>query len=49
MGYTPGNGIDVYGEYVTDNHTIVKSPNKVAEEICEFYLVQMREYCNRNG
>lgn len=48
MGYSENNGIDIYGEYVQDNHTHPKSPDKVANEICKFYYEQMVEYCNRN-
>lgn len=43
------SGIDIYNEYVTDNHEYVKEPNRVAEEVVLFYLQAMREYCNRIG
>lgn len=49
MGYSQEKGLDIYGEYVSDNHNRVKTPNQVAREIVEFYANQMRQYCNRIG
>lgn len=49
MGYTPANGIDIYGEYVQSNHIIAKAPDKVANEIVNFYYNQMKEYTTRIG
>lgn len=43
------NGIDLYGEYVSDNKTYVKSPVTVASEVVDFYCYQMRNYMNRVG
>lgn len=41
-------GIDVYGEYVSDNHKYVKNENVLVEEIVEFYIENMRKYCEKN-
>lgn len=49
MGYTPNEGVDVYGEYVHSNVEKVKSPDQVAKEVVLFYREQMLEYCSRNG
>lgn len=43
------SGIDIYHEYVQDNHTRVKTPDVVAEEVVKFYVNCMRDYCNRIG
>lgn len=49
MGISLESGIDIYGEYIQDNHNIVKSPDMVAKEVVLFYVNQMRDYCNRVG
>lgn len=47
-GATLDSGIDLYGEYVQDNHTHVKDPNVVAREVVEFYQHQMQLYMEKN-
>lgn len=49
IGYSIGNGIDVYGEYTTNNHTRVKTPDQVVDEVVKFYYEQMKMYCNNVG
>lgn len=41
-------GIDIYGEYVSDNHNFVKNENVLVEEIVQFYVRNMNIYCERN-
>lgn len=49
MGYTSGTGIDVYGEYVQSNHIVAKAPDKVAQEIVQFFHTQMKKYTESIG
>lgn len=41
-------GIDIYGEYVSDNHQYVKNENLLVEEIVNFYVENMKKYCSKN-
>lgn len=47
MGASVDKGVDVYGEYVSDNRQMVKNTEKVADDIIRFYHDQMRVYCNK--
>lgn len=49
IGASVDIGIDVYGEYVSDNKIKVKDNHILAEEIINFYTEQMVIYCNRLG
>ncbi len=49
MGATLDNGIDIYGEFVSDNRQTQKAPDVVAEAIIRFYYEQMSIYCNKVG
>lgn len=49
MGASIESGIDVYGEYVSDNRQYSKNPEQVVEEIVFFYKEQMEQYCRRIG
>lgn len=49
MGWSHDKGCDIYYEFVSHNHEIVKTPNQVAEAVVMFYLNSMRDYCNRVG
>ena len=49
MGYTPNNGIDIYGEYVHSNYEKARGPDAIYEEIVRFYYEQMKEYTRRIG
>lgn len=42
-------GLDIYNEYVQSNSQQVKRVDKVAQEIVDFYVNSMRDYCNRIG
>lgn len=44
-----GYGLDIYNEYVQSNAEQAKRIDKVAQEIVDFYVNSMREYCNRVG
>lgn len=41
-------GIDVYGEYTSDNHKYVKNENILVSEIIDFYVYEMSKYCAKN-
>ncbi|MGL5204645.1 MAG: hypothetical protein ACRC63_00175, partial [Metamycoplasmataceae bacterium] len=49
MGASVDTGIDVYGEYVSDNKIKVKDNHVLAKEIIDFYVEHMTIYCNRLG
>lgn len=38
------SGIDLYGEYESDNHVKVKSPLQVVKEVVQFYVEMTTEY-----
>lgn len=48
-GATLDDGIDIYNEYVQDNHTYIKSPTQVAQEVVEFYKYSMNVYMKQNN
>ena len=48
-GASIDSGIDVYGEYVSDNKVKVKDNHILAQEIVKFFYDQMAEYCARVG
>ena len=49
IGWSEGEGMDLYGEYVQDNRVQPKAMDQIAREIVEFYYKHMSEYCSRNG
>lgn len=49
LGYSEGNGIDIYDEYVHSNSECAKSPDLVAQEVCLFYRNAMFRYIEAVG
>lgn len=48
-GGSMNDGIDLYDEYVQDNHINIKSPNQVSQEVVQFYINAMGDYCKCVG
>ena len=49
LGASLNNGIDIYGEFVSDNRNGMKNQEVVLENIVKFYHEQMVIYCNKVG
>lgn len=47
--YDLHGNLDIYAEWVWDNKFIYKNPEQQAEEIVQFYIREINEYCDMTG